>query len=168
MRLGFVLLAGLILFVHLLPLDTVPRVWAPPDLLLAFTFAWILRRPDYLPLLLLAGVLLLADLLLQRPPGLLAALVILGCEYLKNRFHSLSDASFAGEWAAVSIVLLAIMVMNRVVLTVLGVDLAPLGLTVIQAVLTLMVYPLVVLVTQALMGVRKPAPGDAEAYGMRT
>ena len=41
-----------------------------PDLLIAFAFAWSLRRPEYVPSLLLALLFLLADLLLQRPPGL--------------------------------------------------------------------------------------------------
>ena len=39
MRICFCALALLIIFFHLIPLDTVPRRWAPPDLLLAFTFA---------------------------------------------------------------------------------------------------------------------------------
>ena len=59
MRLGFVALALVIMFFHLLPLDTVPRRWAPPDLLVAFVFAWALRRPDYVPILSLAIILLL-------------------------------------------------------------------------------------------------------------
>ena len=68
MRAAFVALSLALIFVHLLPLETVPRKWAPPDILLAFAFAWVLRRPDYVPALLVAGVFLMADLLLQRPP----------------------------------------------------------------------------------------------------
>jgi rod shape-determining protein MreD len=36
MRAAFVLLALLILFFHLLPLDTTPSRWAGPDLVLGF------------------------------------------------------------------------------------------------------------------------------------
>jgi len=165
MRAGFVGLALLILFFHLLPLDTVPRRWAPPDMLIAFTFAWILRRPDYVPVLILALVMLVADLMLQRPPGLQAMLMVLGCEYLKNQTAGLRQASFLGEWTAVGIVLVGITVLNRLVLVILAVDPAPLGLNLIQVGLTFLVYPVVVVVSQSVMGVRKLAPGDADAMG---
>lgn len=165
MRAGFVGLALLILFFHLLPLDTVPRRWAPPDLLIAFTFAWVLRRPDYVPVLILALVMLVADLMLQRPPGLQAMLMVLGCEYLKSQTAGLRQASFLGEWMAVGIVLVGITVLNRLILGILAVDPAPLGLHLIQMGLTLLVYPVVVVLSQSLMGVRKLAPGDADAMG---
>jgi rod shape-determining protein MreD len=167
MRAGFVGLALLILFFHLLPLDTLPRRWAPPDLLIAFAFAWVLRRPDYLPALSLALVMLMADLMLQRPPGLLALLVVLGAEYLKNQIAGLREASFLGEWAAVAIVLVGITVLNRVILMIVVVQPAPLGLSLIQMVLTIAVYPVVVAITQTLFGVRKPAPGNAGSKSAR-
>ncbi|MFK7752609.1 MAG: rod shape-determining protein MreD [Sedimentitalea sp.] len=167
MRAGFVALAFVIMFFHLIPLDTVPRRWAPPDLLVAFAFAWALRRPDYVPALSIAGVMLMADLMFQRPPGLMAMLVLLGAEYLKNRSAGLSEASFAGEWVAVNLALVGITVLNRVTLTVLAVDQAPLALSVIQMLATMAVYPIVVIITQTLMNVRKLAPGDSDALGGR-
>ena len=60
----------------LLPLQTTPRSLAGPDLLLAFAVAWCLRRPEFVPPLALALAFLLADLLLQRPPGLWALLAL--------------------------------------------------------------------------------------------
>lgn len=168
MRAAFLGLALFIMFFHLLPLDTVPSRWAPPDLLIAFAFAWALRRPDFVPALSIAVVMLMADLMLQRPPGLLALLLVLGCEYLKNQTAGLRGASFVGEWAAVAIVLVGITVLNRVILIIVAVQPDSLGLSLIQMVLTIAVYPIVVLVTQSLMGVRKPAPGDAGALNTRT
>ena len=167
MRAAFGALALCIMFFHLLPLDTQPRGWAPPDLLIAFTFAWAMRRPDYVPVLLIAGITLLADLLFQRPPGLMAALVVVACEYLKTRFGGLRDASFAGEWLAVCVMIVAVTVLNRLVLLVMAVDMAPLGLTLIQMVLTMLAYPLVALVTGSLMGVRRLTPSDADSVGGR-
>ncbi|MCB1341630.1 MAG: rod shape-determining protein MreD [Pseudooceanicola sp.] len=167
MRVGFVLLALVIVFFHLIPLDTVPARWAPPDLLLAFAFAWVLRRPDYVPPALLAAVMLLADLLFQRPPGLLAMLVVLGAEYLKYRTAGLTDASFVGEWIAVALVVTGVTLANRLVLGMMVVPLPAFGLALIQMVLTIVTYPLVALVTQVAMGVRRPAPGDAAAMGGR-
>lgn len=167
MRGCFLGLGLLILFFHLLPLDSVPRRWAPPDLLIAFVFAWALRRPDYVPILSIALVMLMADLMFQRPPGLLALLVLIGTEYLRLRFAGLKDASFAGEWIAVCIVLVAILVTNRLVLSILAVQQAPLGLTLMQLIMTIIVYPLVVLITQLVFGVRALTPSDSEAKAAR-
>ncbi|MFV0512998.1 MAG: rod shape-determining protein MreD [Jhaorihella sp.] len=167
MRAAFIGLALLVLFFHLLPLNTQPRPWAPPDLIVGFAFAWSLRRPDFVPVLSIAVVMLTADLLLQRPPGILALLVVLGCEYLKTRSAGLREAGFAAEWLAVCLTLAAITVANRVVLAVTGVPQAQLGLSLIQMLATMVVYPAVVLVSQSMMGVRKPAPGDTGALGSR-
>ena len=167
MRGWFLGLAVLLMFFHLLPLDTVARRWAPPDLLVAFVFAWTLRRPDYVPVLCIAGVMLMADLMFQRPPGLLALLVLAGTEYLQMRFTGLRQASFVGEWVAVCIVLVTVTVANRLILAVLAVQQAPLGLTLMQMLMTIAVYPLVVAVTHALFGVRRPTPADGDVQGAR-
>lgn len=167
MRIAFLGLALLILFFHLIPLDTVPRRWAPPDLLVAFAFAWCLRRPDYAPVLSITAVMLAADFMLQRPPGLYALLVVWGSEYLKGRSAVSGETSFPGEWATVGLVLVAITLINRVVLAILAVEQAQLSLSIVQLILTIIAYPLVVLVTQSVMGVRKLAPSDADALGAR-
>jgi rod shape-determining protein MreD len=167
MRAAYLVLALVIMFFHLLPLDTVPRRWAPPDLLIGFTFAWALRRPEYVPAISIAAVMLVADLMFLRPPGLLALLVLLGSESLKGRAAGLRGAGFLTEWATVSAALLAITVLNRLVLGILMVPQAPFGPSLIQFLATIASYPLVVLVTQMLMGVRKPARRDARALGAR-
>ncbi|MEO0503273.1 MAG: rod shape-determining protein MreD, partial [Pseudomonadota bacterium] len=79
MRIAFTARVMVILFFHMLPLQTATGGWIWPDFILAFALAWSVRRPDYVPLALLAGLFLLADLLLQRPPGLWAALALVAC-----------------------------------------------------------------------------------------
>ena len=167
MRGAFVLLALAILVFHLLPLDTTPATWAGPDLVLAFACAWCLRRPEYVPAPLLALVFLLADLLLQRPPGLWALLALVGCENLKSRGRNLRDAGFGAEWIAVGTIVVGIFVLNRIVLGVVLVYVPPLRLTLFELGATLLIYPLIVGVTHFLMGVRKTAPGDLDALGQR-
>lgn len=162
MRLAFVGLCIFLIFLHLLPLDTTPRRWAGPDLIVALVFVWSLRRPDYVPVLSVALVMLLSDLMLQRPPALLALLVVLGAEHLKKRSRGLREASFVSEWTSVAIVLIAITLINRVVLTILVVQQAPLGLSIMQMFMTILFYPIVVAFSQIIMGVRKVAPGDVD------
>ncbi|NNE53411.1 MAG: rod shape-determining protein MreD [Sulfitobacter sp.] len=167
MRGAFLLLTMVILFFHLLPLDTRPRTWAGPDLLLCFACAWSLRRPEYVPAVSLAAAFLLADLLLQRPPGLLALLALIGCENLKARGRSLRDGSFAAEWFTVAVVIAFILLGYRVILALVLIDVPNLTLAASQLGLTLLAYPLVVAITQWLMGVRRAAPGDLDALGQR-
>lgn len=167
MRIAYFAIAAVIVFFHLLPLSTMPPYWAPPDLLLGITFAWLMRRPDYVPMLSIAAVMLMADLMFQRPPGLMALLAVLGCEYLRTRAANLREASFAGEWLAVCLTLAAITLANRMILALLGVAQAQFGLALMQMLATMIAYPAIVLVSQWLLGIRKPAPGDAGALGVR-
>ncbi|MDW3223096.1 MAG: rod shape-determining protein MreD [Paracoccaceae bacterium] len=168
MRLGFALLVCVILFFHLLPLQTTPQRWVGPDLLLAFAFAWSSRRPEYVPALALAGLFLLADLLMQRPPGLWAMLALLACEHLKARARGLRDANFAAEWLSVCILIAAIAMGYRVVLMVTAVDLPQFSLTLFETLMTMLFYPVIVPVTHGIMRVRKATPGDLEPSGSRS
>ncbi|MDX1780776.1 MAG: rod shape-determining protein MreD [Thalassovita sp.] len=163
MRLAYVGLALAIIFFQLLPLETIPRRWTGPDLLILFTYAWAVRRPDYLPVIMLAVIFLLADLLFQRPPGLLAALTVLTCEALKRRSRSLRDQAFPVEWLTVSVMLILLMLGNRMILALLLIPQAPAGLTLIQLVMSILAYPLVAAASHVLFGVRRIAANDAEA-----
>jgi rod shape-determining protein MreD len=167
MRMLYLGLALAVIFAKLIPLDFQPQVWAGPDLLVALTFAWALRRPEFVPALSVAVIVLLADLLFLRPPGLWAALMVIGTQALKNRARNLRDQPFMMEWLAVAGIFLAISLGNRLVLAVLMVPQAPLGLTVIHVVMTLICYPVVVMISQWVFGVRKAAPGDLDRLGQR-
>jgi rod shape-determining protein MreD len=167
MRLTFVLVVCVILFFLLLPLETTPRRWVGPDLILGFACAWSLRRPEYVPLLWLAGLFLLVDMLLQRPPGLWALCALLGCEHLKNRARSLRDSPFLSEWITVSVIISAIALAYRAGLMVTFTDPPSFGLTLIELIMTIAFYPFAVAVTHGLLGVRKAGPGQLDAGGGR-
>ena len=161
MRAGFALLTLVILFGQLLPIETqTPTVWAGVDLLMVFAMAWSVRRPDFVPVILLAVLFLLADLLLQRPPGLWALLMLLACERLKSQAFTLRDAGLPTEYIKVSVLIVGVYVLNRVILGIALVDLPSLGLYLLQMIATLVAYPVAVIVTHVFMGVRKSAPSD--------
>ncbi|MCZ4353973.1 rod shape-determining protein MreD [Roseovarius aestuarii] len=166
-RLIFAAVCLSIIFWRLLPLDTLPRGWAGPDLIVALTFAWVLRRPEYAPPLLIAALVLLADLMFQRPPGLWAALVLIGSEALKARAAGLRDMGFAPEWLSVAIALVAMTLAERTVLAILLVPQAPLGLSLMQMAMTVLVYPLVVAASALFARVRRVRPGDVAAVAGR-
>jgi rod shape-determining protein MreD len=160
-------LAVALLFLRLLPLGTPAGNWPGPDLLLCLTFAWVLRRPDYTPVLLIAAVILLEDLLLLRPPGLWAAIVVLATEFLRRRGALAREISFAVEWLMVATVMAAAMLGYRLVLLLAMLPQVSLGQAIIQLVASILCYPLVVGASRLALGVRKPATGEVDAYGRR-
>ena len=166
-RATFVLLASAITIAHLVPLDLRPATWAAPDLLLAMTCIWVARRPDYVPVYIVAGVFFMADLLLQRPPGLWAALVVLLTEAIRTRHRDLRAMPFLAEWGFVALALTMITLANRFVLAIVVTPQAPLTLTLMQLAGTIVIYPLGVLVAHYIFGVARPAPGDLRTSGKR-
>ena len=168
MRAAYVGLGVLIVLMQLMPLEFTPRRFALPDMVIALTLAWAVRRPEYVPALAVAAVLLLADFLLLRPPGLLAALVLGGAEFLKAQSRGLRDQPFAMEWLSVAILIVGIFVAFRLVAAIALVPQAPLALTLIQMVGTILAYPVVVLLSYAVLGLRKSAPGEVDTLGHRT
>ncbi|MGX9355369.1 rod shape-determining protein MreD [Roseobacteraceae bacterium S113] len=165
MRAAYFGTAVVILFFQLIPLETVPRNWAAPDVLLALTFAWSLRRPDYVPALSIALVMVFADLLLHRPPGLVALLTVIACEYLKRRVLRVRNEGPATEFIFIATALTVVFVGARLVMFVLLIPLPPLGLSLFQAIATLLIYPIIILVSHVVFGVRARTPGDDAAGG---
>ncbi|WP_120499395.1 rod shape-determining protein MreD [Roseovarius sp. EL26] len=183
-RLLYLVLCFVLIFLHLLPLDTTafrdvandtsdlldaqflrPARWAGPDLMLAFTIAWVRRRPSYVPPLLIAFVFLLADLLFQQPPGLMTLIVLLACEIQRNKTASFRTQTFPNEWFNAAFIIAGVALAQRLVLGVMLSDQVPLGLHLMQVVMTIVAYPLVVFISQVIFGVRKASTKDINAIG---
>jgi rod shape-determining protein MreD len=155
------------IFFHLLPLDTQPRQWAAPDLMVALAMAWAIRRPEYVPALAVALVMLLADLLFQRPPGLWAALMVMTIEWLKRHQRRHRDASFVMEWVTVVSALALATLANRLALLAVMYPPGSLYLVVMQLAMTALAYPPVVVLSRLLFGVRRTAPGEVDTLGRK-
>lgn len=165
MRLVFLVLALLITMTHLLPMQLVPKGWAGPDILIALTFAWALRRPDFVPMISIVLALLTADMLLSRPPGLSALLGLLASEWLKTQGKHLRGNTFIAEWITVTGTLIATMLLYRVILTLLVVDPGNLLLMLQQTGFTILAYPLVAAASYLIFGVRRITPGEHDYTG---
>lgn len=163
----FIALAALVVFAKLLPLHPGPGRFPGPDILILMACAWIVRRPDYLPVFLVALVFLIADMLFMRPPGLWAALAVVGLEALRRRSVVLRDSGFLTEWLTVAAIVTGMFLANALILTVFVVDQPGLGLTLIRLITTLLVYPIVVVLAARAVGLRKIAPGEVDRLGHR-
>ncbi|WP_458791182.1 rod shape-determining protein MreD [Yoonia sp. MH D7] len=164
-RLVFILIVLGVLFVQILPLSSRPIIWAAPNWGLAITLAYVARRPDFAPIIVIAALFFLIDLLSMSPPGLWAGLVVILTEMLRKRAKRLRNMPFAFEWGTVAVGIVAITLLNRAVLLVVMTTQAPLGLTLIQMVTTIIFYPVVVLVAHYVFGVSRPLPGQTDSRG---
>jgi len=158
-------LMSLLMLWHILPIQVGPRGYPGPDMMICITFAWVLRRPQYLPTLLIAGVFLITDMLFMRPPGLWTAMVVLGIEFLRARETTSRELPFPVEWAMVAAVLVMMTVANRLVLSAAMVQQAGFGLTVLQLIATVLAYPIIVLLSRLLFDIRKMTPGEINTMG---
>ena len=161
----FVAISAIVIFLRILPLDITPGGWPGPDWTVAIAFAWVLRRPDYVPVLIFAAILLLNDMIFLRAPGLWAGLSILGFEFLRSRTQITREMPFMFEWAMVTAVLLAIVLANRLVLAIFVVGQPSLRMDALLIVATSAAYPMIVIVSALILGMQKLVPGSVDSLG---
>ncbi|MEO1537308.1 MAG: rod shape-determining protein MreD [Pseudomonadota bacterium] len=161
----FIAFAATLIFLKLLPLNPGPGRLPGPDVLLLVALCWTIRRAKLLPVWLLAAVFLLSDLLLMHPPGLWTALTILACEFVRARRVPLRTATFFIEWLLVAGVVAAMTVANTLILSIFVAPQPAFGLTVIGMILTVLAYPLVVILAGRALGLVKT--NEEEILGER-
>ncbi len=159
----YVAIAGIVVFVRLLPLGTGSGGLPPPDLMLLLGFAWVLRRPDFVPVWLFAAVLLVTDLLFLRPPGVGVGFAVIGLEFLRSRAILLREQTFTLEWATIGVVLVAMLLGERLLLALFVVDQVNFGLAMLSLLVNLAFYPLVVGLSVFVFRVRRLNPGEHAA-----
>lgn len=164
---SFVILALFILFVRLLPLGSTPGQLPGPDLLLCVLLAWVMRRPDYLPVLLITAIVFLDDVMLMRPLGLWTALVVLATEFLRSRAALTRELSFAVEWMLIAGLMIGLLVSYRLLFAISFLPQPAFGFALTQTLWSILCYPLVVVVSRIMLDLRKPAMGELDSMGRR-
>jgi len=159
----FLLLSMFIIFARILPLGPVSEGMPPPDTIVLLGFAWVLRRPDFVPVVLFAAILLVTDLLFLRPPGLATALAVIGLEWLRARAGLMRERGFIIEWATVASVLALMLLAERVVLALLFVPQDNPGLAVFALAVNILFYPFIAALSVWGFRVRRLAPGEHAA-----
>ncbi|MGB3147489.1 MAG: rod shape-determining protein MreD [Paracoccaceae bacterium] len=182
----FLGLAFLIIFLRILPLSAVPGSWPLPDFLvsrlpdwlyphdwpgadwlLCLTTAYLLRRPDYVPALAVAGVFFAEDLLAMRPPGLWALIVLVGTEFLRARENATRDLPFVWEWLMAGAVMSVMILVNWLVNALFLIPHVTFGPTLIHLLATVFFYPLLTGLIELGLGLRRAAKGEIDAFGQR-
>ncbi|ETX15463.1 membrane protein [Roseivivax halodurans JCM 10272] len=155
-----------VMFFSLLPVDMSPSRIAGPELITALTFALALRRPEIVPALSVAAAALMADLVLQRPPGLWAALTLVTIESLKTRQRQSGESAFLMEWTRVATALIVMALIYQLVQLLLIIPTANATLLFTQTAATILVYPLVVAVTHLVFGLKRTRRGEEGRFGL--
>ena len=139
-----------------------------PDLLFCLTAAITLRRPELAPLPLVVALFLLADFVLNRPPGLWTAVVVGMVHVLRAQVIRVRELPFLSEWSIFALVLAGGVLVERVILFATFTPVQPLPPVLLFAAMTALVYPPVVLFTNLGLRLRKVALGEANMLGNRT
>lgn len=156
--------AMLIILTGLIPNETGADHWPGPDILLALTICWLIHNPAQVPVALIAAVFLLADFLLQRPPGLRTALIIGVSEYLRSREIRPQEMTLPVEWAVAALTIASILVAERILLLITAVPIVTTGITVIHIIATVLSYPFVLWLSRVLLRLREPTTTEASAW----
>ncbi len=151
-----------IMFLRLLPLSPGYIRLPGPDVMLCLTFAWVLRRPDQVPAVLIAALFLVEDLLLSRPPGLHAFVVLMATEALRTREPRWRDQAFVFEWLRIGILMLLMIIGERLIMAMLLIPMPALGLVSLQFLATIAAYPVVVMAAHWFLGLHRISPAEAE------
>ena len=139
---SYLLAALTVILAALLPLAPGRIAWPGPDLLTAGTLAWVLRRPEQVPVLTVALVTLAADILLFRPLGLGALIAVVATEVARRQQHRWRAQGFLFEWLRVAILVALMVLAERVIRTLFLVPvtlapLPPLGSEVLRLIATI-------------------------------
>ncbi|WBU55536.1 rod shape-determining protein MreD [Paracoccus sediminicola] len=149
------------LFFRLMPLSPGDPGLPGPDLALCLTFAWLLRRPDQLPAIIIVALTLTGDFLLSRPFGLWSFVMLCGTEMLRPRSQRWSDQAFLFEWLRIALLMGLMMLGYRLMMMLVLLPVPGLGPVMLQWLATVAAYPVMVLFIHVI-GVRRLSAAEIE------
>ena len=161
----FALLCSVLIFGKMLPLTAIPRAIPGPDLIFAFSAAFIMRRPRYAPVLLVVGILLLTDILFLRPIGLWPAIALVALEVMRSRATSQVETPLPAELLQFAMLFSGAVCVNALVLVIFGLPVISFSALILHIVVTGVAYPVVIAATHYVLRVRRARPSDVDAVG---
>lgn len=159
-------LCGVIIFLKMLPLSTIPRTIPGPDLLFCLTAVWIMRRPRWAPVGLIVLVHLIADILFLRPIGLWPAISLLGYEYLRAKASGPTEIAAPLEVGMAGATFAVIVAVNALFQLIFGIAQPSIATLALHIVMTVIAYPFVIAFSYYLIRVRRAKPTDLDGEGI--
>ena len=154
-RLLYFLISLLFILWLIVPQNPLPQALPTPEFLLCFTLAIILRRPEALPVILIAIIFLFCDVLFNRPIGLWTAIVIIISEFAKTQYWRYKDSNFVTTWFFISFLSSVGIFLYMIVLDVLLVPQSNFWQYLIWALITILIYPFMFCLSFLIVGFDK-------------
>lgn len=155
-RLLFMSLALFATLAGMLPLGLSADSIVMPDVLLAMTFAWVIRRPSTAPYPIVFLMALFADIMLMRPLGLWAMLTLLLGEFARSQRRPLREQLFVVEWILFVVVFAVFTGINMLVLNFTFTPGPSSDLMLNHILITGLTYPFVVAALHWVFRIRSP------------
>jgi len=151
LRFTYLLIVMLLVLFQTMPIHTSIDQFSMPDIPLVITFVWVMRRPDVMGPILITIAFLFADMILQRPPGLWALIVLCGSMFLRSRTIYFKEVIFFYEWLTISIVIIICFIANQFLLLLTFLPTHNLEFLVKQALFTIMLYPIFIWLSRSML-----------------
>ena len=142
LQLTYLAIVALVVLLQTLPLQGLPYPFAPANVPLVVTFAWIMRRPDVMSPILITLAFLFADAILQRPPGLWTLIVLCASIFLRMRTRGRKEMLFLYEWLIVSWVIGVSFLVHYFALMFSFLPVPDVQQYVVQVTLSILIYPI--------------------------
>ncbi len=150
----YLMICFIILSLQLLPMKIVHQEVLWPNLIYLITVAWLIRKPSYLPVILILFVHIISDILLLMPLGLWSALSLIGYEFLRWRSLSQGRLKLGQELLLVNIVLILLTFIQIGIEFIFKIESPPIGMILLQLTFSLLIYPIVIFVLHSILRVR--------------
>lgn len=153
-KLLFVLAVCFAIGLSIMPMGLAANAVAFPDVVFAVMVAWVIRKPASAPVILVVLLGILADALMMRPIGLWALMLLAGTEGIRLSYRMFRDIPFVLEWVYVSVLLIALLILQNLILLVSFADVYQFTDVFWHAIRTIAVYPVVVAILHWALRIR--------------
>ncbi len=166
-RAGFLAIGFACILWAIIPFDMSASTLPVPDFFYCVTIAYIVRRPEYVPVWAVFLVFFLRDILTQAPLGLFTLLVVMGSEVVRANIQAFREYIFGLEWLWVATIFTIITVVQQVLLALTLSDTPRFVVQVLLIVFTVLAYPVIVGAMKFGFGITRPRSGELDAWGKR-
>lgn len=166
-RAGYLSIGMAFILWSIIPFDLSAGALPVPDIFFCITMAYVVRRPEYVPVWSIFFVYFLRDVLTQAPLGLCTLLMVMGTEVVRGNIQAFREYIFGLEWLWIGTIFLAITATEQMLLALTLSDTPRLSGQVLLILFTVAAYPVTVGVMKYGFGITRPRPGELDAWGKR-
>ena len=166
-RLAYLAIGTFFVLQALIPLDLTANRIPGPDVMYCITMAYVIRRPEFVPLWAIVIVFFLRDVLSMAPLGIWTLLMVISTEVVRANLQAFREYFYAIEWLWV-IAIFAIMLTLHQLILALSLSFTPKFVDQLyQFFFTAACYPVIVVIMKYGFGIDRPAAGKTDARGQR-